>query len=159
MNAPYFKALLFVLPIGCVAFLPILLESIYYYLRDRAFARRVTVLEELLDSKLRCAFCIIFSRVKIRGTYRGRSITFSSIMSRWVRNADFTLTPAKVPRQKMLLRSYPMVSEHVHQSGERLVYSIDDGFVSEPTILGKAEAIRILDELVDAAEKCERRQN
>lgn len=79
-------------------------------------------------------------------------------MSRGLRYAKFTLAPDRVPRQKIFLRSYPMVSQHVHQRGERLIYAIHDGFVSEPKMLEKAEAIRILDELVDAAEKCEREQ-
>ena len=149
MNVLYIEVILLVLLIGWVAFFMALTTGIPYHLRDRAFMRRITVLEKLLVSKLRCIFFIFGSTVRICGTYRGRSITFSSSISRGVRYTSFDLTPAKVPRQPMLLRSYPKVSEHVWQKGQRLVYSIFDG----PVALKKAEAVRILDELVDAAEK------
>ncbi len=157
MKFIYFKSFLIVLLISFIGCIPVILLEIYYYVKGRSFMRRITVLEQLLDSKLRCTFSIFLSGVKICGTYRGSSITFSSFMYHYARYSDFKLKPVKVPSQKMLLIRYPKLSENVQQRGKWLVYSIRGDFLSESKILSKAEAIRILDELVDTAERCEER--
>ena len=60
---------------------------IYHFYRNLAFAQKLDVLEELMDSKLRCVLGIIgigiglsCSCVKISGIYRGKRISFSSYM-------------------------------------------------------------------------------
>ncbi len=146
----------FLLFIGIIS-LPLFVFPLLKHIRNQVFVRRINVLEDLLNSKLRCFFSIISQpTVEIDGKYKGRSIKFSSYLAGrtgLARIGEFILTSSKLPLQ------YSMVSENVHQVGNTLIYSNCDDFVMKRTVLGKARAIQILDELINTVEKCESAEN
>ena len=135
---------------------------IYHFYRNLAFAQKLDVLEELMDSKLRCVLGMIgigigLSRscVKIAGTYRGKRISFSSHVRLDVGFSAFRLKSTELPPQKMLMLKYPTVAENVAQVGNTLVRFEEYDFLSEETLLERDGAIKILDGLVDTAERLE----
>jgi hypothetical protein len=156
MRLSLFESLLLI--IGIVSF-PLLWFPLVKHIRNRAFAKRIKVLEELMDSKLVCVFRIIDDpTVEICGTYKGRVIKFSSYIAGripLIRIGEFILTSSKLPKQMKRMLVYPGVSENVDQVGDKLVYNNCADFVSHRNVLEKPRAIQILDELVEAAEKCE----
>jgi len=149
---------LMMLIVGIASF-PLLWFPLVKHVRNLAFARRIKVLEELMDSKLVCVFSIIDDpNVEICGKYKGKVIKFSSYIAGripLIRIGEFKLTSSKLPKQMKRMLVYPGISENVDQVGDKLVYNNCADFVSHHTVLEKARAIQILDELVDAAEKCE----
>lgn len=148
---------LYLLLIGIV-FLASLFRHVCHFSRNRTFAQKLRVLEELMDSELRCVFGIIGispSCVKISGMYRGKRISFSSKLEHLCRFSAFRLKSAGLPKQKLLTSSYPTVAENIAQVGNTLVRYEDCDFLSEDASLERDIATKILDGLVDAAERLE----
>lgn len=160
MSFSLFESLLLI--IGIASF-PLFWFPFVKHIRNRAFVRRIKVLEELLDSKLACVFSIINDpSVEICGKYEGRVIKFESYIAGrlpLIRIGEFTLTCSQLPKQKKGMLTYPLVSENVDQVGDKLIYNKCADFVSQRIVLSKARATQILDELVDAAYKCEHTGN
>lgn len=141
--------------------LALLLFPLAKHVRNRVFVRRIKVLEELMNSKLHCVFSFIGQpSVEICGQYKGRLVKFSSYVCGRVglaRVAQFTLTSSKLAKQSNVILDYVLVSENVRRVGDMLVYSNCGDFVSQRSGLGRARATQILEELIDAAERCEGR--
>lgn len=148
--------------IGVIS-LPLFVFPLLKHIRNRAFVKRIKVLEELLGSRLHCSFNLIDQpTVEICGKYKDRTIRFISYISGrpgFTRIAEFMLTSSKLPRKKKLLLQRLMVLENVQQEEDKLVYSNCDDFVSHRNVLEKARAIQILEDLVNTADRCENAKN
>lgn len=155
MELSLFEYLLFFMGIVSI---PLLWIPIISHSRNRAFVKRIKVLEELMDSKLVCTFSIYSPTTEICGKYKGRCIKFKSYFAGSIplyRLSEFTLSSSKLPKRKRLMFDHHLVSENIRHEEDTLVYFNCADVVSYRTVLGKARATQILDELVDAAEKCE----
>jgi hypothetical protein len=131
----------------------ILSSVISRYVRNCILARKIKVLEELLDSKAHCTWYFILSRLKISGKYKGRRIEFVSFPRNICRYSFFYLESSKLPKQKRFIVWHPKIAGNVRQYGSKLGYYFIDVIWSFKLYkLDKDGFIAILDELLRAAE-------
>jgi len=126
----------------------VLLYNFVRYIQNRAYVKKIKFLEELLDSRLYCAFDFLQPTVQIRGKYKGRTIEFISHPHYLARSIKFILRSSKLTKQKKLMVSYPKLTENVCQKGDTLVYCVLDYFTSKVATLGQSGVTAILDELL-----------
>ena len=56
----------------------VFLHSCIMHVRNLVYVRKIQILEELFNSKLRCNFSIVCPNVKMSGSYNGRKFIFWS---------------------------------------------------------------------------------
>ena len=95
------------------------------HLCNLVYVRKIQILEELLHSKLRCTFECVRPIVKISGNYKGRKLIYWSCPWLIFRLSSFRLKSSKLPKQKILLFTYPQVAPGITREGDILVYRGD----------------------------------
>jgi hypothetical protein len=129
------------------------------HVRNLVYVRKIQILEELLNSKLRCTFRSVRPIVKMSGTYNGRKFIFWSCPWLIWRASAFYLKSSKLPKQKILMFTYPQVAPGISQEGDMLVSRVvDDVFIPRLASIGESGISSILDSLVKTAEKLEEKK-
>jgi hypothetical protein len=120
--------------------------------------RKIQILEELLHSKLRCTLWGVRPVVKIKGSYKGRKLIYSSCPWLIFRLSMFYLKSSKLPKQKLLMFTYPQVAPGITREGNMLVTRVFDCFTRTLTSTGKSGISSILDSLIRTAEQLEEKK-
>jgi len=129
------------------------------HVRNIVYVRKIQILEELLNSKLRCTFRFIWPILKISGSYKGRKLIFWSCPLLIFRLSLFYLKSSKLPKQKKLMFTYPQVAPGITREGNMLITRVfDDVFTHRLASLGKSGITSILDSLIMTAEQLEEKK-
>jgi len=132
----------------------VLLYTTVTYIFDRVFAERATAFEEVLGTRWRCRFLVIFSEARICGTYRDRTIQVITARSFFfTRSYRFELMCPELPAEKRFLLTYPHVGPQVYRQQNKLVAGRYGPCLGRGPGVTKAEIAETLDELIQMAEE------
>ena len=128
------------------------------HVRNIVYVRKIQILEELLNSKLRCTLWGVRPIVKMNGSYNGRKLIFWSLPWLIWRSNWLCLKSSKLPKQKILMFTYPQVAPGILRRGDMLVIRVEDCFTCRLASLGKSGISSILDSLIRTAEQLEEKK-